>query len=180
MQEDFALHITWTYYGTWLPGDDRGYVSNTLQLSGDYLPRQNRPNTPYTRSDPLTSERSKELQKWPTVYLNREQALLVAKSIVEGASQRRWYIAEAAIMAAHTHVVIMNCPADGSSVRRVLKGVAQAKLSAANGVPRRWFTQGGSDRYKNDARSIENAIQYVARHEGKLAGVRAMQVFEGE
>jgi hypothetical protein len=28
--EPFALHITWTCYGTWLPGDQRGHVSNVL------------------------------------------------------------------------------------------------------------------------------------------------------
>jgi hypothetical protein len=45
---DFALHITWTTYGTWLPGDERGYVANTLQDNELYLPRENVVGTPYT------------------------------------------------------------------------------------------------------------------------------------
>src|SRR6516225_1923021 len=53
----FALHITWTCYTTWLPGDRRGYVSNTLLPEGGSLPRQNMPGTPVTADDPLTRER---------------------------------------------------------------------------------------------------------------------------
>jgi hypothetical protein len=40
---DFALLLTWTCYGTWLPGDARGYVSNTRSNHGGFEPLQNAP-----------------------------------------------------------------------------------------------------------------------------------------
>lgn len=46
----FAIHVTWTTYGTWLPGDARGYVSPTRQHEADTLPKQNLYGTPYTKT----------------------------------------------------------------------------------------------------------------------------------
>ena len=34
----FALHITWTCYGTWLPGDERGYVAGAFRAWADPVP----------------------------------------------------------------------------------------------------------------------------------------------
>jgi REP element-mobilizing transposase RayT len=173
----FALHITWTCYGNWLPGDARGHVSNTLFPKGGHLTKQNTPGTPYSEGASYTHEHARSLQAYPTVLLNREQALYVANSLVKVAQSREWYILQAAIMANHIHVVIAHCPNDGPAVRRVLKGNTQAALSEQCGHSCRWFTAGGSDRYKNDQRAIDAAVQYVADQEGMLAGIKDMQVF---
>src|SRR3972149_2947780 len=37
----FALLLTWTCYGTWLPGDPRGSTSHRRTPDGDWLPREN-------------------------------------------------------------------------------------------------------------------------------------------
>jgi hypothetical protein len=50
----FALLDTWTCHGQWLPGDPRGYVSNTLTEHEDYRPKHNKPGTPYDRGDART------------------------------------------------------------------------------------------------------------------------------
>jgi len=52
--EPFALLITWTCYGTWLPGDRRGYGSNTRRKDGKYDPKQNIPGTSITADHALT------------------------------------------------------------------------------------------------------------------------------
>jgi len=31
-----AMFFTWTTYGTWLPGDERGHVSNKLRPTGGF------------------------------------------------------------------------------------------------------------------------------------------------
>ena len=179
----FALHITWTCYGTWIPGDRRGYVSNTLRADGSFLPRQNTPGTPYTADDARTRRRAQALQKHPTVRLTIQQARCVAESLLAAASDRDWRILRAAILSNHVHVVLTDCPDDGPAVRRVLKGVTQAALSrlASRGVdplggPRRWWTKGGSDRYKHDASAIEAAVRYVARHAEFLSAIDNMQM----
>ena len=172
----FALHITWTCYGTWLPGDERGYVSNTLRPGGGFRPKENTPGAPYTADDPYTRERARALQTGTTVVLTEELALVAAKALVEAAARRAWRIVRGALMANHVHMVVLDSLPDGPAVRRALKGSSQAALSEHVGGSRRWWTAGGSDRYKNDDAAIAAAIQYVADQQGKLAEIVDMQV----
>jgi len=174
---DFALHITWTTYGSRLPGDERGYVSNTFVPGEGYVSKQNIVGTPCTSADAATQVRARELQKWPTVLLTAAEAMVTARSLVETAERYGWSIARAAVMANHVHVVVLGCPDDGPAVRRVLKGNTQAKLSKQNGLPRVWWTERGSDRYKHGEGAINAAIQYVADQAFKLAEVIDTQAF---
>ncbi len=169
--EIFALHITWTCYGTWLPGDERGHVSNVLSSEVGFDPKHNVPGTPITAGDDYTRSQARAQQKHATVWLTADQALGAAEELVKAARERHWRIPRAALMANHMHVIVMDCPRDGPAVRRALKGVSQAALSRALGKPRRWWTQGGSDRYKHGAEAVEAAIAYVANQERKLAEI---------
>jgi REP element-mobilizing transposase RayT len=175
-EKAFALHISWTCYATWLPGDERGYVSNTLLPEGGFLPKENRPGTPYAEGDAYTRKQARNLQKDSTVYLPADLAEVAARAIVDAARKRGWRIIRAAFMANHVHVVIMDCPPDGEAVRRILKGVSQAALSERFGRNRRWWTSGGSDRYKNDDEAITNAVNYVADQPYKLVEIVDMVV----
>ena len=171
----FAWHITWTCYGTWLPGDPRGHVSNILLPAGGFERKRNTPGRPVMPGDAYTQDRARALQKYETVWLTQEQALIAAHALIDAARARGWRILRAAIMANHVHVVITDCPADGPAVRRVLKGNSDAKLRANES--RRWWTAGGSDRSKRDAPAIEAAVNYVANQKGKLAEIIDMEVF---
>jgi REP element-mobilizing transposase RayT len=172
----FALHITWTCYGSWLPGDDRGHVSNTILPNNARLPRQNIPGTPVASGDAYTRRRARALQKGASVRLSQVQAFIAAEAIVRAARARGWRIVRGAIMSNHVHLVVMNCPPDGPTVRRVLKGTSQAALSDMSGRSQRWWTAGGSDRYKHDRRAIEAALNYVARQRGRLVEIVDMEV----
>ena len=114
----FALLITWTCYGTWLPGDRRGHVSNFLSSKGDYQKRQNEPGTPIKVGDSRTRERAQALQKFPGILLSCEEAHVVAESLIKTAEVHRWTILRAAVMSNHVHVVVCRCPNDGAAVRR--------------------------------------------------------------
>jgi REP element-mobilizing transposase RayT len=172
----FAWLITWTCYGTWLPGDQRGYVSNTLLPEGGSLPRENRFGTPYTREDAYTRERARSLLKHDPVYLTELEAFVAAEAITRAARSRGWRIPRAAFMANHVHVVVQDSPDDGPTVRRVLKGTSQAALKRLTGRSQRWWTQGGSDRSKRDGPAIEAAIRYVERQSRKLVEIVEMEV----
>lgn len=165
----FALHITWTCYGTWLPGDERGHVSNILDSTVGYIPKLNEPGTPCAAGDNYTRHRAQQLQKGDTVYLNQPQALCACEAIAAAAIKRGWRIVRAAAMRNHIHNVMMDCPNDGPLVRRILKGVSQAALNDFIGRNQRWWTAGGSDRYKNDVEAIENCVKYVANQKHQLA-----------
>ncbi len=170
-EQPFALHVTWTCYGTWLPGDRRGHVSNTLLPEGGFQPKENTPGTPCRHGDEFTRQRAQTLQRQPTVYLTVEQALVVASSLCQAAQARHWRRSRSAVMANHVHAVLMDFPNDGPAVRRILKGSSQAALNDHVGFNRRWWTAGGSNRYKNDWPAIEAAVLYVADQSGMLASI---------
>ena len=109
--------------------------------------------------------------KHDAVFLNVEQAITVATALIEAVTKRGWRIGRAAIMANHVHVVTFDTPPDGVAVRRILKGTTQAALSDRAGASQRWWTAGGSDRYKNDDESIENALRYVENQERILVAI---------
>src|SRR6185295_1632956 len=102
----FALHITWTCYGNWLPGDERGHVSNTLIRGGGFVSKQNQTGTPYAIGDSLTRQNAEQLMLDEPVRLNLEHARIAAQAIVEAARKRSWRILRAAFMANHVHVVV--------------------------------------------------------------------------
>jgi len=166
-----ALFITWTTYGTWLPGDPRGYVSGTLRPNGLWTPKINSPGQPYTTDHPPTLRRAQLRQKQPSVWLTPRQAQCVAQALLAACDARTWRMVRAAVMANHVHVVVADCPDDGPGVRRVLKGVTQAALGRAEARRRRWWTQGGSNRYLHGSSSVEAAVAYVAQQRHILAEV---------
>jgi REP element-mobilizing transposase RayT len=172
----FALHITWTCYGTWLPGDERGHVSNTLLPQGGFIRKQNIPGTPYAPGDEYTRNRARNLQKHATARLHPDHANCVAESLINATWARDWRILRAAIMPDHVHVLVTDCPDDGPAVRRILKGVSQADLNRFIGYSRRWWTTGGSDRYKHGHQAIENADRYIANQENMLAAICNMEI----
>jgi REP element-mobilizing transposase RayT len=170
-EDPFALFITWTTYGTWLPGDERGYVSNTLLPGGGFLAKENRPGIEARKDDAFTLEQAKLQQNWDSVWLTPDEAFTAVSALATAASKRHWRILRAAAMANHIHLVVTDCPDDGPAVRRILKGNAHAELSTARGKMLRWWTTGGSDHYLHDIAAIEASIQYVANQHGKLAEI---------
>ena len=49
--DSFAWLITWTTYGTWLPGDPRGNISPILLADGTYEKRKNTPGVEWAAGD---------------------------------------------------------------------------------------------------------------------------------
>ncbi len=176
VEKPFGLFITWTCYGTWLPGDERGYVSDTLLPHAGWEAKENAPGAPYRADDPYARDRARQRQKQTAVLLSRSQARCVAKSLIETSQVRGWRILRGAVLANHTHVVLLDCPDDGPAVRRILKGNSQAALSREHGQSRRWWTVGGSDRYLHGEEAINAAGQYVAEQRGMLVGIDDMRI----
>lgn len=94
--EFFALHITWTCYGTWLPRDPRGHVSNQLTKANVYLLKQNIPGTPPASGDAWTWKNARSHQKGESVLLTANLAEVVCHSMVRAAKLRDWRILRAA------------------------------------------------------------------------------------
>lgn len=175
----FALLETWTCFGQWLPGDKRGYVSNTYEGPG-YRPKRNEVGMPFDRGDTATYARARELQRHETVWLSRDEARVAAGAMIDAAKEREWVILQGAVMANHVHVVVANCPDNGPAVRRILKGTSQAALSRFAGRLRKWWTTGGSDRYKHGESAVGAAIKYVDEQEFVLVKIVNNEMVELE
>ena len=98
--------LTWTTYGTWLPGDERGFVGAVRQNSDGTQATHNQPGTEYDRERPHLEGFAKATQKLPTSRLTREQAAAVCKQIQATAAIRQWKLFAIAVMANHVHLVV--------------------------------------------------------------------------
>jgi hypothetical protein len=155
MGGDFPLAymITWTTYGSWLPGDARGWVERgTWDVQ------------------PPDSEREEAARRAMTdvaVILTREQRDLVEATIVKQCEIRGWVLHARNARTNHVHVVV-SAALDGKEVRAQLKAWCSQALSKHAGLAgrsrnglRRWWTEKGDVEWIDDEEHLYNAIRYV-------------------
>jgi REP element-mobilizing transposase RayT len=149
--DPLAYFLTWTTYGTWLPGYEHGWVER---------PGQFRTPNPQLR----TFARS-QLTEEPCV-LNPEQRRLVEETIAKHCTIRGWHLHIVNCRTNHVHVVV-TAPVHPKVVRDQLKAWCTRRLKEQqrknNSQPVRdnWWTERGSMRWLNDQQSLDAAIQYV-------------------
>lgn len=166
-----AWLLTWTTYGTWLPGDLRGSVSRVREGQG---PRQyhNTFGTPYDGPMPGLHSAAEAALKGPPVYLNSNQAKRVLMQLIETAAYRHWRLLAAAVMRNHVHlVVVADDAAKSADLLRTFKSYASRALNVDNSEPicGRWWTTSASRRTLPDERAVAAAVRYVREQPGALA-----------
>src|SRR5690242_8249973 len=77
MADPLAYFLTWTTYGTWLPGDERGWVERPGQFRS--------PN-------PGLEAAARSLLKEAPCVLNHEQRRLVEQTIAKHCAIRGWHL----------------------------------------------------------------------------------------
>lgn len=152
MAEPLAYFITWATYGTWLPGDERGWVEFR---HGWQLP------------DPVRKLEAEARMVEDACYLSREERYAVEEQIAETCSIRCWTLHAVNCRSNHCHIVV-TARVHPKRVRSQIKAwcTQTLKKSAATrqvNVPPRenWWAERGSQRYINDEDSLEAAILYV-------------------
>lgn len=90
MTEIVGYMATWTTFGAWLPGDERGYVDNKGKLQN---------------ADEKILQRSKELQKSPTVTLNIVEMKIAKQTILDEALKIEHKIIALAVCSNHVHLL---------------------------------------------------------------------------
>jgi REP element-mobilizing transposase RayT len=176
MVKPFALFLTWTCYGNWLPGDKRGYVSNTLRPDGSFEHKRNVPGTEYATDDLYTRNNAKRLMHYSKARLTLDLSIVAAEAFIDTAQSQHWTITRGAVMSNHIHLLVHDCPDDGPAVRRIFKGRSQARLSDAFGSNRRWWTAGGFDSYLHSEEAIEEKSDYIHRQPFIIVEIDDMKV----
>jgi REP element-mobilizing transposase RayT len=162
--------VTWTTYGTWLPGDERGFVGPVKMGDGPHAIR-NQPGTDYDRKLRGLTQFAERNQRAPAVRLTREQATTVSKQIQATAAFRQWKVAALAVMTNHVHVGVVGDP-EPKTLLRDFKSFCSRELNRTEGVAKRWWTQSGSTRKLPNEAAIVAAIRYVENQRYPLAILR--------
>ena len=155
-----AFHLIWTTYGTWLPGDARGWIESGVM--GIQAP------------DPKREETARTLMAESEIRLNEEQRQLVTETIHEHCRIRGWLLHAVNVRSNHVHVVV-TCACPAEKARDEFKLWTSRRLSDAAGLStpvarkagrRHWWTEGGDVRPIADERYLTNAIEYVVNMQG--------------
>jgi REP element-mobilizing transposase RayT len=179
-----AYLLTWTTYGSWLPGDRRGWVAKP----GEF-------RAPDARIRELAAKRMNQ----ESVTLDRNARDLVEQTIKHHCIIRRWQLHAVNCRSNHVHVVVSaperspedvmdqfkawcsrrlteqwildpNKPeAPAKAAPSTTEAPAKAAPSTTEGAAkasaghrrRKWWTQRGSKRWINTESALEAAIRYV-------------------
>ncbi len=147
MTAPLAYLITWTTHGTWLPGEDRGWVQ--YGVAG------------VQASNPARKELARQRLDAPPVILDAEQRALVESTIRAHCAFRLWTLLAVNVRSNHVHVVV-TADAEPAKVMDQFKAWCSRRLNERAGTPpERWWTRHGSTKWINDEGYLRNAIRYV-------------------
>ncbi len=161
--------LTSTFYGNWLPGDLRGFVSRVRDQRAEDAPTSTRKEhdvlgTPYDADLPGLHHSAQESLRGAPIRIDAEQAQILLKQFHETAAYRGWQLLAIAIMNNHVHlVVVVNGDPDPTKMLGDFKAYGSRALSGRWGKPTSdtWWTYGGSKRKLPDEQAVHAAISYV-------------------
>jgi REP element-mobilizing transposase RayT len=147
-----AYFLTWTTYGTWLPGDERGWVNDK---DGAW-------HVDIRPPEPERQKAAKALMKHNPVILDDSERALVRQAIADTCRHKAWALHEFNVRTNHVHVVVSVGDRAPEPVMAYLKSWASRRLNEAEGPrDRPWWTEHGSTRYIKTEESLAKAIEYV-------------------
>ncbi|TWT69327.1 transposase [Crateriforma conspicua] len=116
MPNDFCdpvtLFITWTTYGSWLPGDARGW---TRWKQGEQQPQ------------PVLEDWCKDRMNENAVLLESSQRESVEEVIRQHAQRRGWQLHAVSARSNHVHIVVTVVPSIGDPNFRMSDGVKRVR-----------------------------------------------------
>ena len=150
MPAPLADLLTWTTYGTWLPGDERGWVE---------------PGKGILSPDSKRSELAQAIMIESACLLTMSQREIVERTIADHCAIRGWQLHAVNCRTNHVHAVVTADVAPKEALNQ-LKAYCTRRLKEhlyAHGydVRRKWWSEGGSKRYLNTVQALDSAIHYV-------------------
>jgi hypothetical protein len=137
--------VTTTSYGTWLPGDMRGYVRRGVILPGD----------------PKLLELSRKCLKSAPVYFTLAERHRLLEALVAACVEFRYKLSDVTIESWHLHWILFH----GDDTIETVMGRLKTRMRQALARGKIW-TEGYCAEPLFDNLSIEQAQEYIARHDG--------------
>ena len=141
--------LTWTTHGSWLPGDERGWVDR--RTLGVQPP------------DPAKQGRAQHILRGQPVRLTPQQRQIVHNAVADTCRAKGWTVFALNVRSNHVHVVLEAPDETPEHVLSGLKAWASRTLNQAlpQVRPPKWWTRHGSTRYIKTPESLRRAIEYV-------------------
>ena len=147
MEDPIGYFLTWVTYGTWLPGDARGWVE---YRHGWQLP------------DPVRETAAAARMTEDACRLGEQQRAAVEERIGETCRHRGWHLHAVNCRSNHVHVVVSAGDTRPKKIRTDLKAWATRCLKQQFDAQREnWWAERGSIRFLYDEDGLEAAILYV-------------------
>jgi REP element-mobilizing transposase RayT len=150
-----AYFITWTVYGTFLQGDERGW---TKRRRGEQRPQ------------PRLAQWRQERLKYPIILLDHDQRHAVEDVIDEHCNHRGWKLWARSCRSNHVHVVVSASEYSGKTVRDQLKanGTRVLRESWTVFCDRPVWTVGGDWECINSEDDLEAVVLYVSEAQDRM------------
>jgi REP element-mobilizing transposase RayT len=158
MGAPLAHFITFTCYGTWLHGDERGSVDD----------EHNAPGTPVLPPDPRRHAGERNDLAEPPYSLDGPRRRVTRDALCQVARRKGWALHAVHVRSNHVHVVVTAAGAP-ERVLNDLKTAASRLLNKAFPAEQertRW-TRHGSTRYLWTEEAVAEKVQYVLNGQGE-------------
>jgi REP element-mobilizing transposase RayT len=158
MGEPLAYFITFTTYGTWLPGRAPGSVDR----------EHNVPGTPFLPADAEMEAKHRAALRQEPYFLDEPRRKVVLHTISEVATHRGWKLWAVHVRTNHVHIVV-TAASKPEKVMIDFKAWASRCLREALNEPpdRDRWSQHGSTRYLNSEPALQAEIVYVVDRQGE-------------
>jgi REP element-mobilizing transposase RayT len=155
-----AYFITFSTYGTWLPGSAKG--------KGSVDRNHNEFATPYLAPDADREGCARQTMTQPAYTMTAAERDIVCRAIVELSEERGWQLLAAHVRTNHVHVVV-KADRDPGRLMSDLKARASRNLTLAgfgNANRKRW-TRHGSTQHLFREEDAEAKIRYTLDEQGE-------------
>jgi REP element-mobilizing transposase RayT len=147
MNDPVGYFLTWSTYGTWLPGDSRGWVE---YKHGWQPPR------------PILELEAAARMTEDACRLNLLERSAVEDQIAETCAQKGWVLHAVNCRSNHNHVVVSASNVHPKRIRVTLKAWTTRRLKEDFDSDRlQWWAERGSIRWLWTEQDLEAAIRYV-------------------
>jgi REP element-mobilizing transposase RayT len=152
-----AYFITFTCYGTWLHGDERGSVDDA----------HNTPGTPVLDPDPVRRARERDDLAGPPYHLDAPRRQVTLDALCEIARRKGWTLHAVHVRSNHVHLVV-TAAGTPERVMNDCKTAASRRLNKmfpGEQIRTRW-TRHGSTRYLWTEEAVAEKVYYVLHGQG--------------
>jgi hypothetical protein len=170
--------VTWSMYGSWLPGDPRGFQT---WRGKEYVPPPKRYAKPgeatYEPSEYTDRYRRAQAIAGDTVHLSIEQRRWVVNAVVEEVNRLSLIPAGLSVSSEHCHLLSKFGALKIRPTVGALKGEATKALHAAGISCDRIWSRECHPKSKKEGREFQIAFEYVCDHVNEGAVVHVWPEF---